>query len=98
MFVETPFQRSGRVCLWELLCDPAPLWRLVDPLMAAAIRMSTNQGDHAPLHIPIRVTPQGGENMGANRKIGISDCNRYVQYGLKGLPDIQALSPAANKD
>src|SRR5262249_4445111 len=39
-----------------------------------------------------------GEDVRADRTVGIPNGNRDLQYGLKGLADIKALGLAANKD
>ena len=97
---DNPVERgscTARVCRHRLdIATMAParpaLW-----LDHAAVQTSTVQRDDAPSHVGVAVGPfQGGENVRANRTIGILDRDRTLQDGLKGLPDIKPLGLAAN--
>src|SRR6266566_2152647 len=60
--------------------------------------MSAIQRDHAPSHVDVAADAlHGGEDMRADRTIGILDRDVTLQDGLKGLPDIEALGLAANE-
>src|SRR5437660_4261694 len=59
--------------------------------------MSAIQREHAPSHVGISDALHSGEDMRADRTIGILDRDRTLQDGLKGLPDIKALGLPANE-
>src|SRR5215831_626490 len=69
------------------------------PLVRASICMSAIQRDHAPSRVDVIAgAVDGGENLRADRTIGILDRDRALQDGLEALPDIKTLGLAANED
>src|SRR5437764_13421355 len=61
--------------------------------------MSVAQLDHAPSHLGVAAGAlHGGEDMGAERTIGVPYGDRALQDGSKALPDIKALGLAADED
>src|SRR5215467_780229 len=59
--------------------------------------MSAIQRDHAPSHAVVADALHGGEDMRADRTIGVLDRDWALEDRLKGLPDINALCLAANE-
>src|SRR5262249_54538579 len=61
-------------------------------------RTTVIQRDSAPSHAGVAIGPlHGREDMRAHRTISIQDRNRALPDGLKGAPDIKALSLAADE-
>jgi hypothetical protein len=68
-------------------------------LARTSISVCAVQRDHAPSHVRVAAGAlDGGEDMRADRTIGIPDRDWALQDGLEGLPDIKTLSLAADED
>jgi hypothetical protein len=60
--------------------------------------VSARHGDYGPSHVAGAIAAfHRGENVRANRTIGVLNHDRGLEEGLKGLPHIQALGLAANE-
>src|SRR5262249_53203605 len=91
--------RAARVGRHRLDALTAASTRRAVRLVRASICMSAIQGNRAPSHIDVAAgAPDGGEDMCADRTIGIPDRDRTLHDRLEGLPDIKTLALTANED